>query len=132
MLRDVKCPKGEKCQKRQVKNVPNTKHITIVSFFAAIHQICCMKYLKVSCYLFLQFRRNALRMYSKRPKKTSLEWRPWDVVRASILNLSYKCIFILFYQICASNTKDLAVLVLGFWRNVPKTFYKGPKVMLGG
>ena len=77
-------------------------------------------------------------MLSIEKQKVSLGWRPWNVPRASILSLLNKCIFIalfsiLFHQICAWNTKKLAVLLaLGFWRHVPKTSYKGPKVTSGG
>ena len=61
--------------------------------------ICSVKYLKVSCCLVLKFWGNVLRMFSKLSEKTSVGWRPWDVPKASIFNLSYKCIFIAFYSV---------------------------------
>ena len=63
------------------------------------HQMYCMKYLKVSCCLFLKFWRNVLRTVSKRTEKTSVGWHPWDVPMASILTLSSKCILIAFFSI---------------------------------
>ena len=94
----------------------------------------CVKYLKVSYCFFLKFQRSVLGTSSKRPEKMSVGWRPWHVPRTSILNLSYKCIFnalisILFQQMCAWNNN--CFIVLGFWRNVLKTSYKGPKVTSG-
>ena len=72
--------------------------------------------------------------FSKRPEKTSVGWRPWDVPRTSISNLLCKCIFTalfsnLFHRICAWNTN---IIVLGFLRNFLKTSYKDPKVTSGG
>ena len=94
----------------------------------------CVKYLKVSYCFFLKFQRSVLWTSSKHSEKMSVEWRLWNVPRTSILNLSYKCIFtalisILFQQMCAWNTNSF--IVLGFWRNVLKTSYKGPKVTPG-
>ena len=47
--------------------------------FDPTHKMCCVKFLNVRCCLFLKFWRNVLRMPSKRPKKTSVGWRHWDV-----------------------------------------------------
>ena len=49
------------------------------------------------------------------------------------------CIFIftalfsiLFHQLCQKHQRVSCFIVLGFWRNVPKMSYKGPKVTYGG
>ena len=52
---------------------------------------------------------------SKRPEKTSIGWPPWDILKNSILNFSYKWILIALFsilldQMCAWNNKELAVL----------------------
>ena len=90
------------------------KHYCCI-IFNPTHQMCCVKYLKVSRFLFLKFSRKVPRTSSKCPEKTSLGWPPWDIPKTSILILSCKCILIalfsiLFHQICAWNTKELAVL----------------------
>ena len=90
----------------------NTQHITDV-LFSILHTNVLCRILN-HC-LFFKFSRNVLWTSSKRPEKTYVGWRPWDVPRTSILNLSYKCIFtalfsVLFHQMCAWTTKELAVL----------------------
>ena len=77
-----------------------------------LHQMCCVKYWKVSYCIILQFWRTLQWTSLKPPGNTSFEWSPWDVPRTSILYLFYKCIFIafLFHQVCAWNTKMLAAL----------------------
>ena len=42
----------------------------LLHFFYPTRQMGCMKYLKVSCCLFLKFSRNELRTSSKRPEKS--------------------------------------------------------------
>ena len=86
-------------------------HYCCIIFYPT-HQMCCVKYWKVSCCLFLRLWRNILQKSSKCLKKMSVGWRPREVPRTLILNLSYKCIFtalfsILFLQMCVRNTKEL-------------------------
>ena len=103
-----------------------------------LHQMCCVKYWKVSCCMVLQFWIYIPWTSSNRLEKTSIRWRPWDVPKMSILNLSYKCIFfalfsILFHQVCDWNTKELALLQFCVFvetsqrhrTNVPKWYPEG-------
>ena len=59
---------------------PQRPHYCCI-IFDPTHQMCYVKYLKFSRCLFLW-------TFSKRPEKTFVGWRPWDVPRISILNLS--------------------------------------------
>ena len=46
-----------------------TIHITVVLFLILLPKMCCVKYWKLSCYIFLQFWTNVLWTFSKLPKK---------------------------------------------------------------
>ena len=93
-----------------------------------------MKYLKVSCCLFLKFWRNFLLPSSKRrgkkgPKVTSGSWCFPDFPRTSILNISGKCISVVIFlvtvhQMFVLDTKNF-VIVYSF--NFGKTTYERTK-----
>ena len=49
-----------------------TKHITAVFFSILLHHMCCVKYWKISCSIFIQFWRTVLWTSSKHSEKTSI------------------------------------------------------------
>ena len=89
-----------------------------------------MKYLKVSRCFFLKFWRNVLRTSSKRSKKMSVGWRPWDVNFESLVQMHFHCIIFNFISpnVCLKHKSVSCFIDLSFWRNVLNMSYKGAKM----
>ena len=77
--------------------------------------IYCVKYWKVSCCIFSQYCKTIFWTSSKSFKKITKVRRHSSVPRASILNISYKCIFIVLFSVSFNymfvwNNKELGSL----------------------
>ena len=77
--------------------------------------IYCVKYWKVSCCIFSQYCKTIFWTSSKSFKLITKVRRHCSVPRGSILNISYKCIFIVLFSVSFNhmfvwNTKELGSL----------------------
>ena len=59
---------------------------------------------------------------------------PQGVNFEPLVHMNFHCIIFNFIlpNVCLKHRRISCFIVVGFWRNVPKTSYKGPKVTSGG
>ena len=114
-------------------DVPRTSvlNLSYIYIFTALFlilflQICAWR---VSCILVLGFWRNVLNTSSKGPKVTSSRWRPRDVPRTSILNISTKRISVVTFSVLVHQmyVLDNKKLVIAYSFSFGETSYERHK-----